>query len=112
MILTSLASDDEHENLGDQARHARVPAVHQDWRTRGGVDRIRSHSAAAVYEAMFHNSALLFRSISIELAGLDDLAEGITSTRPGLSFHLADIENTLIQSWKCKMAQYLNQGRP
>jgi hypothetical protein len=115
MVLTAVASDDEQNEKEDtranQAAVPALPAVRQDWRNRGGVDRIKSYSAAAAYEAVFHNSALLFKSMSYELAGIDDVAERITSMRPGLAYHLADIEDTLIQSWKCKMAQYLNGGR-
>jgi hypothetical protein len=113
MPLTAVASDDEREEQSNQASQAdNLPAVRSDWRKRGGVDRLPSSSAAAVTEALFHNSALLFRSVGYELAGIDDLAERITSTRPGLAYHLAGFEDMLVQAWKCKMAQYLNCGRP
>jgi hypothetical protein len=122
MRLTSLASDDEREGQDNQASQVdnlpaasqanNLPAVRSDWRKRGGVDRLPSSSAAAVTEALFHNSALLFRSVGYELAGMDDLAERITSTRPGLAYRLAAFEDTIAQSWQCRLAQYLNCGRP
>jgi hypothetical protein len=113
MRLTTVASDDERGQQGSQASQAtNLPAIRPDWRARGGVDRIRSNSAAANTQALLHNSALLFRSVCHELAGIDDIAEQITSERPGLAYHLADFEGMMVQAWKSKMAQYLNQGRP
>jgi hypothetical protein len=113
MRLTTVASDDEHEEQGTQASEANnLPAVRSDWRKRGGDDRLPSNSAAAVTEALFRNSRLLFQSVSYELARIDDLAEQVTSTRPGLAYHLAGFEDMLVQAWQCKMAQYLNCGRP
>jgi hypothetical protein len=113
MQLTTVASDDEREGQGSLASQAdNLLAVWSDWRKRGGVDRLPSHSAAAVTEALYHNSALLFRSVGTELAGINDHAERITSTRPGLAYHLAGFEDMIVQAWQCKMAQYLNCGRP
>jgi hypothetical protein len=113
MKLATVASDDEHEEQNKQASQANnLPAVPPDWRHPSGVDRIRPSSAAANYAAQFHNSALLFRSMGLELLSIEDFAEQITAGRPGLAYDLADIHHTLVESWKCKMAQYLNCGRP
>jgi hypothetical protein len=113
MPLTSVASADEYEEQGNQARETdNLPAVQSNWRKRGGEDRLPSNSAAAVTDALFRNSRLLFQSVSYELARVDDLAERVTRTRPGLAYHLAGIEDMLVEAWKFRIAQYLNCGRP
>jgi hypothetical protein len=105
-------SSNQHRTEATQAGQVAVPAVRPDWRNRGGVDRIRSYSAAATHQAIFHNSALLFKALTQEIAGMEDSAEQVTRVYPGAAPHLAEIEDMVVQSWKCSMAQYLNRGRP